>query len=226
LDSLIERNNAMKTDSQLRADVMAELKWDPKVDHSQIGVAAKDGVVTLSGSVPSYAEKIAAEKAARRVIGVKAIAEEIEVRFATDPKTSDAEIAERILHLFSWAATLPSDKLQVKVEKGWVTLTGEVEWQYLSREAQKLAGRITGVKGVTNMIAVKAKPSAADMRERITEAFKRSSLLDAKSLNVVVEGHKVKLSGTVHGWNERRVAEAAAWSAPGVTQVEDNIVLA
>jgi osmotically-inducible protein OsmY len=216
----------MKTDSQLQADVIAELKWDPRVDHTQIGVTAKDGVVTLSGFVPSYAEKIAAEKAARRVVGVKAIAEEIEVRFASAPKTSDAEIAERILHLFSWATTLPSDKLKVKVEKGWVTLTGDVEWQYLSREAQKLAGRITGVKGVTNLIAVKARPSATDMRERIAEAFKRSSLLDARSLDVVVEGHKVKLSGTVHGWNERRVAEAAAWSAPGVTEVEDNIVLA
>jgi osmotically-inducible protein OsmY len=216
----------MKTDSQLQSDVIAELKWDPKVDHSHVGVTAKDGVVTLSGFVPSYAEKIAAEKAARRVIGVKAIAEEIEVRFASDPKTSDGEIAQRILDLFTWDTTLPSDKLQVKVEKGWVTLTGETEWQYQRSDAHKLAGRISGVKGVMNLIEVASRPSSTDLRDRIAAAFERSSMLDAKSLDVAVVGHKVKLSGTVHGWNERRIAEAAAWSAPGVTEVEDNIVLA
>jgi osmotically-inducible protein OsmY len=216
----------MKTDSQLQSDVIAELKWDPKVDHSHIGVAAKDGVVTLSGFVASYAEKIAAEKATRRVTGVKAIAEGLEVRFASDRKTSDAEIAQRILDLFAWDATLPSDKLQVKVEKGWVTLTGKTEWQYQRNDAHKLAGRISGVKGVANMIEVASGPSSTDLRDRIAAAFERSSMLDAKSLDVSVVGHKVKLSGTVHGWNERRVAEAAAWSAPGVTQVEDNIILA
>jgi osmotically-inducible protein OsmY len=216
----------METDSQLQSDVIAELKWDPKVDHSHVGVAAKDGVVTLSGFVASYAEKITAEKATRRVIGVKAIAEELEVRFASDGKSSDAEIARRILDLFAWDATLPSDKLQVKVEKGWVTLTGKTEWQYQRNDAHRLAGRITGVKGVANLIEIASGPSSTDFRDRIAAAFERSSMLDAKSLDVAVVGHKVKLSGTVHGWNERRVAEAAAWSAPGVSEVEDNIVLA
>jgi osmotically-inducible protein OsmY len=216
----------MKTDSQLQSNVIDELKWDPRVDHSHIGVAADDGVVTLSGFVPSYAEKIAAEKATRRVTGVKAIAEEIEVRFANDPKTSDTEIAQRILDLFSWDATLPSDNIKVKVEKGWVTLTGKADWQYQRNAAQKLAGRITGVKGISNLIEVEMRPSPIDLRDKIAAAFKRSSLLDANSLNIAVDGHKVKLSGTVHGWNERRVAEAAVWSAAGVTEVEDNIVLA
>jgi osmotically-inducible protein OsmY len=215
-----------KTDSELQRDVLDELKWDPIVDHSHIGVTAKGGVVTLSGFVPTYAEKMAAEAAARRVAGVRAIAEEIEVRFANDPKASDAEIAQRILDVFSWNTMIPHEALKVKVERGFVTLTGEVQWYYQKEVAQKAAGRISGVKSVTNRISVKAAPSAIDVRERIQAAIKRSSALDAGAIDVMVEGSTVKLSGRVHGWNERRVAENAAWAAPGVTRVEDNIVFA
>jgi osmotically-inducible protein OsmY len=216
----------MKTDSQLQHDVIEELKWEPQVDHTQIGVTAKNGVVTLSGFVPDYTQKLAAEKATRRVSGVKAIAEEIEVRFALDPKTSDAEIAQRILDIFRWDITIPNDRIEVKVEHGWVTLTGQVEWKYQKDAAFKAASKISGVKGVTNFIEIHSKPSSADISERIRSAFKRSSSLDANAITVAVEGNTVKLSGRVHGWNERKVAESAAWAAPGVTKVEDNIVFA
>lgn len=216
----------MKSDSQLQRDVMDELKWDPKVDHSQIGVTAKGGVVTLSGFVPTYAEKMVAEKATRRVKGVRAIAEEIEVRFASDPKTSDAEIAKRILDSFAWDVTVPEDRLTVKVEHGWVTLSGRVDWHYQKLAAHKVAGRISGVKGIGNLIEVQSRPSVTDVRDRIMAAFKRSSVVDASHINVLVDGNTVKLGGKVQGWNERQVAERAAWSAPGVTQVEDNIILA
>ena len=217
----------MKTDSQLQIDVLEELKWEPKVDHSHIGVTAANGVVTLTGFVPTYAEKMAAEAAARHVSGVKAIAEEIEVRFKSDPKTSDAEIARRILDVFAWNTMIPHENLKVKVEQGFVTLTGDVAWYYQKEVAQKAAARITGVKSITNLISVKAAaPSAYDVRDRISAAMKRSSALDASAIDVAVDGSTVKLSGRVHGWNERKVAESAAWAAPGVTRVEDNIVFA
>ncbi len=214
----------MKSDSDLQRDVVEELKWDPKIDHSQIGVTAKSGVVTLTGFVRDYTQKVAAEKAARRVMGVKAIAEEIEVRFLGDSQTSDAQLAQRILDLFSWSVSIPHDKLSLKVEKGWATLSGQVEWYYQKEAAENTAGRITGIKGVTNLIAVHTQASAFDVRERIMAAFKRSSALDANAIHVTVEGDTVKLSGRVHGWNQRRSAENAAWSSPGVTKVEDSTV--
>lgn len=216
----------MKSDSQLQSDVQDEFKWDPKVDHSQIGVTAKGGVVTLSGFVSDYTQKMAAEKAARRVMGVSAIAEEIEVRYAGDLKTSDTEIAQRIVDMFDWDVTIPHDKLAVKVEKGWVTLTGTVEWNHQKEAAQKAAGRIGGVMGVSNLLLVRKQTTAFDVRERIIAAFKRSSVIDAYAIDIKVDGDTVKMSGKLHGWNERSNAEKAAWSAPGVTKVEDNIVLA
>lgn len=216
----------MKTDSQLQKDVVDELSWAPDVEHGHIGVAARGGVITLTGHVPNYAMKIAAERAARRVHGVKAVAQEIEVRFASEPKSSDDEVAQRILNLFAWDATIPDDKIQVKVEKGYVTLTGEVDWNYQKQAAWKAAGRISGVKGVMSSITVRERPTAYDIRERIIAALKRSAEVDAKSIDVHVEGSTVKLQGAVHAWNERRIAEAAAWAAPGVLRVEDNIVLA
>ena len=216
----------MKTDNALQRDVLAELQWDPRVDHSHIGVAAKDGVVTLSGIVPSYAEKVAAEKAAQRVQGVKAIAEEIEVRFAFDPKSSDSEIGQRILAIFNWDVTIPHDRLKVKVEHGFVTITGNVEWNFQKKAAFKAASRVGGVKGVVNLIELAAKPTPDDVRDRILSAFQRTSLLDANSIDISVLGGTMKLGGRVRGWNERKIAEQAAWSAPGVTRVEDDILLA
>lgn len=216
----------MKTDSQLQRDVLDELTWEPEVEHAHIGVAADQGVVTLTGHVPSYLQKIVAERAAKRVKGVKAVAEEIEVRFAFDPKTSDDEIAARIVQIFKWDISVPDDRIQVVVAKGLVTLTGEVDWNYQKEAAKAAAARIGGVKSVYNAITVRARVSAGDVRDRIMAAIKRSSVLDAASIDVRVDGGTVKLRGNVHGWNERRIAENAAWAAPGVTRVEDEIVFA
>lgn len=216
----------MKTDSELQRDVLDELAFEPMVDHAHVGVTAKDGVVTLTGHVPNYAQKMAAERAAARVNGVRAIAEDLEVRFADDPKSSDSEIAERILQLFDWDVTVPNDRIKVRVEHGWVTLTGEVRWNYQKRAARTAAGRISGVKGVSNWIEVRAEPSPGDVRTRIMAAIRRQSAADAGTIDIKVSGSTVKLSGEVHGWNEREVAEQAAWSVPGVTKVEDEIVFA
>ena len=215
----------MKTDSQLQSDVMDELVWDPSIDHAHIGVTAKGGVVTLSGFVSNYAQKMTAEHAAERVHGVQGIAEELKVRFLFDPKTSDEEIARRILDLFAWDVTIPNDKVMVKVEKGYVTLTGTLDWNYQKEAARKAAGRISGILGVNNLIKISNAVAVGDVRERIMAAFKRSATADASALNVTADGSTVKLSGSVHGRHERQVAERTAWAAPGVFFVEDNIVV-
>jgi osmotically-inducible protein OsmY len=215
----------MKSDHQLQRDVVDELAFEPSVDHSHIGVTADNGVITLTGFVGSYAAKLAAERAARRVKGVKAIAQDLEVRFSNSPKTSDDEIAERVLNLFR-GDTLVPDGLAVRVEHGWVTLTGTVEWQYQKDEAEKAVARIAGVKGVSNWITLKPKVSAEDVQERIVAALNRARDLDASTIRVELDGDVVHLGGKVQGWNERRIAERAAWSAPGVTKVIDNIILA
>jgi len=215
-----------KSDSQIQHDVIAELEWEPRVDHADIGVAVTDGVVTLSGYVSSYPQKMAAEKAARRVAGVTAIAEEIRVRFASDPKTADHEIAKRIVDMFNWNVFVPNDTVAVKVEHGWVTLTGTIDAHYQAEEARKVAGRVNGVVGVSNLVTIRPAPAATDVKARIKEAFKRQANLDAAAVTVVTEGTTVKLGGKVKAWNERGIAERAAWSAPGVSRVEDNIVVA
>lgn len=216
----------MKTDSQLQYDVMSELEWEPSVDHADIGVSVEKGVVTLNGYVPNYASKQAAERAARRVAGVKAIAQEIKVRHDGDPKTADHEIAERILDIFAWSVLIPENKLNVKVERGWVTLTGAVDWHFQADEAEKAASKISGVVGIINHIEIHHRPTSSDIRRRIENAFERQADLDAASVTIALEGSKVKLGGRVKAWHERRVAERAAWAAPGVTQVEDHIVVA
>lgn len=215
----------MKTDSELQRDVMDELAWDPSIDHAHIGVAAKGGVVTLTGFVSNYAQKMTAEHAAERVHGVQGIAEELKVRFLFDPKTSDQEIARRVLDVFAWDVTIPDNKVMVKVEKGYVTLTGTLDWNYQKDAARKAAGRITGVLGVNNLIKISNAVAVGDVRERIMAAFKRSATADAAALSVTADGSTVKLSGKVHGRHERQVAERTAWAAPGVFFVEDNIVV-
>jgi osmotically-inducible protein OsmY len=215
----------MKTDSQLQQDVMDELQWEPRVDHANIGVAVKDGIVSLSGFVQSYSEKLAAENAARSVKGVRGLAEEIEVRFESQPKTADPEIAKRIADIFEWSVSIPDDKIKIKVEHGWVTLSGDVNWHYQRDAAKNAAARISGVKGVTNLIDVKKSPSPGDVRDRIMSALKRSADVDAGSITVLTDGGTVRLSGKVHSWYERQVAERAAWAAPGVNRIEDNITV-
>jgi len=213
----------MKTDSQLQEDVMSELEWEPSVDHADIGVSVNDGVVTLNGFVKSYAEKQAAERAAQHVAGVRAIAEEIKVRYDSDRKTADHEIAKRILDLFDWSALIPDDKIGVKVENGWVTLTGTVDWQFQAAEAKKAAGKISGVVGIMNRVQVRQRATTSDIRHRIEAALERQADLDAASVTISLDGGKVTLGGKVKAWHERQAAERAAWAAPGVTQVEDHI---
>ncbi|MGB5076763.1 MAG: BON domain-containing protein [Sphingorhabdus sp.] len=215
----------MKSDSQLQKDVMAELEWEPRVDHANIGVAAQDGVVTLTGHVSSYSSKLAAEQAARRVKGVRGLAEEIEVRFPSDAKMSDPEIAKRIADMFEWSVNIPKEKIGIKVEHGWVTLSGQVGFNYLRENAKDMVSRTSGVKGVTNLIEVKHSPSALDIRSRIVDALKRSADLDASTITVVTDGDTVKLGGKVHTSYERRIAQRAAWAAPGVNRIEDNILV-
>lgn len=215
----------MKTDGELQRDVIAELDWEPSVDPADIGISVVDGVVTLNGFVKSFAEKLAAERAARRVAGVRAIAEEITVRLASDPKTADHEIAKRILDMLEWNTLVPKDHVKVKVEKGWVTLTGQVDWHYQSDEAERIASLITGVTEVTNSIAVAPRVAAGDVRKRIQDAFQRQANLDAATITVSVDGGKVTLAGRVKAPYERRAAEQAAWAAQGVVQVDDRIVV-
>lgn len=214
-----------KTDSDLQRDVLEELEWEPSIDHADIGVSVIDGVVTLGGYVKSYAEKIAAQRAAMRVEGVKALADEIVVRFASDRKTADHEIAKRILDIFTYDVLIPEDRIKIAVEHGWVSLTGDVDWKYQSDEATRAAGKVSGVSGVSNNIVITSKASIPDIRKRIEDAFKRQAGLDAASVTIATSGHKVTLGGKVKAFHERRLAAQAAWAAPGVTQVEDRIII-
>jgi len=216
----------MLDDERVRHDVIEELEWEPRLCAGKIGVAVCDGVVTLSGHVASYAEKTAAEHAARRVRGVRAIAQEIEVHPPSEKKTEDDEIAKRALKILNWDVAVPDERIAIKVEHGVITLTGEVEWQFQKDETEADLRRLSGVKGVINAIAVKPRADASDVREKIEKAFSRSAELEAARITVHADGGKVVLSGRVNTWIERDIAERAAWSAPGVTQVQDEIVVA
>lgn len=216
----------MKTDAQIQEDVLDELKWDPSVTHEHIGVAVSDAVVTLSGYVPTYFEKSAAEEAAHRVSGVKAIAEKIEVRYPGTYRREDEAVAAAIITAFKWNVQVPDDVIKVRVSKGWVTLTGEVEWEYQRTAAENAVKSLSGVLGVTNSIEIKSKVQVLDVKAKIEEALKRASEREVERIKVSVEGRKVILSGKVRSYAELRDARSAAWSAPGVTDVQDNLVVA
>jgi osmotically-inducible protein OsmY len=211
------------TGKLLRQYVIDELDFDPSFDSANVGVAVENGVVTLTGHVGSYAEKIAAEKAAQRVKGVHAVAQEIEVRYPEQKKTADDQIAERAVAIIGWDAMVPVDAVMVKVQKGWVTLTGNVEWQYQRTAAESAIRRLSGVIGVTNLIEVKPRIQPQNIKAKIMEALKRNAELEADSIRVTVKDDKVTLEGRVKAWFERGIAERAAWSAPGVKSVEDRL---
>jgi osmotically-inducible protein OsmY len=214
------------SDLQLRQDVLDELLYEPSVSAAHIGVAAEKGVVTLSGHVASYAEKLTAVSAARRVKGVRAIADEIEVRFPADKKTADDEIAKRAIDILAWDVLVPSISVQVVVRDGWVTLNGRVDWQYQKMNAGDDVRKLSGVRGVTNNIVVEPRLKADDVKQKIEEALRRHAEVEARDVKVTVHENKVVLDGKVETWAERYAVENAAWSAPGVTSVEDHLTIA
>ena len=216
----------MKTDAQLQQDVIAELNWEPSVNAAQIGVEVKDGIVTLAGHVSSYAEKYAAERAAQRVSGVKALAVEMNVNLPGSSVRIDADIARSAENVLEWMTYLPKDCVKVKVESGWISLSGEVDWEYQRRGAVDAVRNLMGVTGVSNQIVIKPKVSLSAVKSDIEAALKRRALLDAQEISVKVQGADVTLSGTVHSWSERDLARNSAWATPGVRNVVDNLTVA
>jgi osmotically-inducible protein OsmY len=212
-------------DLQLRQDVLDELEYDPSFDAADIGVATENGDVTLTGHVRSYSEKMAAEAAVRRVKGVRAIAQEIEVRYPGDPKTSDDQIARRALDILAWDAAVPHEALTLKVEQGLVSLGGEVGWNFQRNAAEAAVRRLHGVRGVVNGIIIKPKVRAADIQQKIESALKRHAEVEARQIEVLVADDKVTLRGKVDNWDERDAVELAAWSAPGVKSVVDHLTI-
>lgn len=216
----------MKDDKQLQRDVLDELQWEPSVDAAEIGVTARDGVVMLTGMVPTFTEKVNAERAVKRVLGVRGLANDLEVRTPHFGERTDADIARTVIDALQGHAGIPADRLKVTVDKGWVALDGEVDWHYQKVAAEETARPILGVRGVFNEITIASKPLASDVKDRIEAAFRRSAEVDAKKIHVETNGNKVTLKGGVRTWGERQAALWTAWSAPGVSQVEDQLTIA
>ena len=214
-----------RTDEEIQRDILEELKWDTRVRPNEIGVAVKDGIVTLTGWVDSYLKKMAAEEAAHRVRGVKAVVNDIEVRLPSSAERTDEDLAKAALNALQWQAGVPADKIDVTVSHGWVTLKGEVEYGYQKRLAERTVERLSGVRGVTNLIVVKPRLSSTDLKQNIEQALIRNAEMDAKRITVEVQGSKVILYGTVRSYAEKKAAEEAAWAAPGVSEVENHIVI-
>jgi len=216
----------MKTDSQIQRDVLAELNWEPSVNAAQIGVEVNDGIVTLAGHVDSFAEKWNAERAAQRVSGVTALAVEMDVKLPQGSIRTDADIARTAENALMGTTFLPTDTVKVMVENGWITLTGAVDWSFQRETAGTAVRYLMGVKGVSNQIAMKTSPLSKTVKTDIEAAFKRRAQTDANSIHVAVHGSDVTLTGTVHSWPERELANSMAWGTPGVHKVTDNISIA
>jgi osmotically-inducible protein OsmY len=213
----------MKSKEQLQRDVQDELKWEPSLDEAGIGVSVHDGVVTLNGHVLSYSERTAAEKAAKRVFGVHAVANDLVVKLPGGRERDDTDIAEAAIRALRWHTSIPEEQVKVVVSNGWVTVDGEVEWFYQKQAAYDAVRHLTGVKGVSNNLLIKPRVNAVQVKDKIEQALRRSAEVDAKQITVDVRESKVILRGTVRSWAEREDAESAAWSAPGVSDVESHV---
>lgn len=215
----------MKTDANLKQDVIAELSWEPSINAAQIGVEVKDGIVTLVAHVDSHVEKLEAGRAAQRVMGVKALAVEMDVKLPGSSKRSDADIARAAEGALQWARYTLGDNVKVMVEGGWVTLTGEVNWEYQRRSAASAVRYLMGVTGVSDQITINPRVSQSAAKSDIEAALKRRAHSDAQKISVDANGADVTLSGAVHSWSERDLAKQSAWSAPGVRNVVDNMTV-
>jgi osmotically-inducible protein OsmY len=215
----------MKTDSEIRDDVIDELRWDPQItDPEAIGVAVQDGAVTLTGNVPTYAEKLATARAVERVYGVKVVANDLQVQLSGGPR-DDSDIARAIAHVLEWNTQVPEDKVHAQVQNGWVTLDGEIDYDYQRREVERMVRHVRGVVGVTDTIMVKPPTSPEQVQQVIEDAFKREAEIDARHISVEVSDHTAKLYGHVHSLQEATAARAAAASAPGIAAVESHLLV-
>lgn len=215
----------MKTDSDLKHDILTELAWDPVVPEAKVGVAVSDGVVTLSGHLDTYAEKIATQRAVERVSGVQAIALEIDVVPQGVHKRSDTEIAMAAEQALGWNTSVPKERVKVAVEKGWVTLSGELDWNFQRRAVERMIRPLKGVLGITDNITLKSLPIPANLSARIQDALTRQASREARRIEIAVDGSVVTLRGHVHSWAERNAAEGATWSAPGVSRVDNQLTV-
>jgi len=213
------------TDKDLKEHVENALGWEPSVDATDIGVSAQDGVVTLRGTVRSYSEKVAAERAALRVFGTRAVANDLAIHLASGSERTDTDIAHAALSALKWNTAVPDERITITVKGGQVTLNGTVDWQYQKDAAGRTVRDLTGVVAVINLIGLQPRVNAADVRDKIEAALKRSAEIDARRINVTAADGKVILSGNVHSWAERQEAERAAWAAPGVIKVEDHLAI-
>jgi len=215
----------MKTDAQIQQDVIAELKWEPAINAAQIGVEVKEGIVTLAGQVGTFGEKWDAERAAQRVLGVKALAVEVDVKLSGLSKRTDADIARAAENVLEWSTYVSKDRVKVMVETGWITLTGDVDWEYQRQAAEGAVRYLMGVTGVSNQIAIKAIASSIAVKSDIEAALKRRAITDAQDILVAVNGANVTLTGTIQNWSERDLARNSAWGTPGVRNVIDKMTV-
>jgi osmotically-inducible protein OsmY len=215
----------MRSDSEIQKDVTEELKWEPSLRDDDIAIGVRDGVVTLAGFVDSYTEKWTAERVASRVKGVRAIANDLEVKLPSSSQRPDPEIAHAALDALKWNISVPTDRIKVKVEKGWLTLEGDVDWYYQREAADRTVRQLTGIRGVSNLVSVRARPTPSDLKQKIREALRRGAEFDAEHITVELSGNRAILRGIVRSYAEMRDAERAARNAPGITEVENKLTV-